>query len=279
MNFSVVIISIMLLTTSCLKEEYDQTSFKERLIVEGAIYNGRSAEVMLSINMDYTKEFTEDEMINKVVRYAVVTVSDEAQTETLTCYRDNQYPTKLVYKGVYIKGEVGKSYKLNIKYSGREWDAVTTIPEPEELYDIQTEWVRDTLYRISATIKPKDKQRHYMIRCATSRDNDQRPSYLYPTLFGVIDKGTDEHQITINRPLDYAHILNYTTLFHSQERVYISFSAIPQEAYDYWSIWENCSVNSLNPVFPVDENPPTNISNGAQGIWCGYGSTYYIVAP
>lgn len=279
-----IILLLSLLATSCLKEEYDQTSFREQLVVEGSITNGRSAEVMLSLNMDHRDDFTQEDIINRVVRYAYVTVSDGSATETLACFRDAQYPTQFVYKGVDIVGEVGKRYTLNIKYSGREWSAVTTIPEPEELHDIRTEWVRDTLYRLTATIRPQAADRHYMIRCAAVKPEAggsavQRPSYLYPALFGIIDSGMDEHRLTINRALDYAHITDYTTLFHKDEEVYLAFSSIPREGYAYWSVWENCIVNSLNPFFPVDENPPSNIVGGAHGIWCGYGSTYYIIRP
>ena len=100
-----------------------------------------------------------------------------------------------------------------------------------------------------------------------------------PALFGVIKSCDKETTITINRPLNYTTILTYSTMFLLHEDVYIRFCTMPHFGYDYWSLWENCTLNSLNPVFPVDEEPPTNILGGASGVWLGYGVAYYRVVP
>ena len=281
----------LLMFSSCLKEEYPDNAFEEQLVVEGSIEQGSVAKVMLSLNMRHTEEISEQTLRDKIIRYAVVVVTDETDSENirseqLTCRMDTKYPTQFVYMGATIIGQVGGKYRLDIYYSGRQWSAITTIPEPNNLYDITTE-IEGHMYRVKATIKPNADNLPYMIRCATAFTKEQEPYYLPLSLFGLIENCTQETTITINRPLDYENILEYSTLFLIYEDVYIQFCTMSNFGYRYWSIWENCTLNSLNPIFPVDEEPPTNIvevtenatTGGAAGIWQGYGVSYYRVVP
>lgn len=271
-----------MLFTSCLKEEYVHNDFEEHLVVEGSIEQDGVAKVMLTLNMDYRQEISEETLKEKIVRYAVVRVTDldTNESETLTGMVDKKYPTQYIYKGSQITGREGGNYRLDIEYSGRKWHATTSIPAANDLYNIVTEPVYDnTFYRIKATIKPNAENLPYMIQCATAFTSDEAPIYFPPALFGIFKSCDTEQRITINRPLDYANIYDYSTLFLWQEDVYIRFCTMSQFGYDYWSVWENCTLNSLNPVFPVDEVPPTNISGKASGIWMGYGVTYYRVSP
>lgn len=271
-----------LLLTACLKEEYVHNNFEEQLVVEGSIEQDGVAKVMLTLNMDFQEEMSEESLSDKIVKYAVVCVTDldSNEKETLIGMIDKKYPTQYLYRGSRIVGRVGGRYRLDIEYSGRKWHATTTIPAPNDLYDIVTEPLYDSVfYRIKATIKPNAENLPYMIQCATAFTSDEAPIYFPPALFGIINNCEKEQRITINRPLDYTNVFEYSTLFLWQEDVYIRFCTMSQFGYDYWSVWENCTLNSLNPIFPVDEEPPTNISGGAAGIWMGYGVSYYRISP
>ena len=271
---------------SCLKEEYPHNEYEEQLVVEGSIEQDGVAKVMITINMDHSDEISEETLSSKIVKYATVRVTDitndvDGDYETLVGIVDKKYPTQFVYRGSRIRGRVGGKYRLDIDYSGRHWSATTTIPAPNELYDINTELVEGTprMYRITAKIKPNPDDLPYMVQCATAFTKADAPTYFPPALFGIIEHCDKECTITINRPLDYENILEYSTLFLLSEDVYIRFCTMTEFGYKYWSLWENCTLNSLNPIFPVDEAPPTNISGGAQGIWQGYGVSYYRIEP
>ena len=274
-------IVLVLFFSSCLKEEYLHNSLEQHLVVEGSIEQDGVAKVMLSLNMKFGETVSADTMRDKIVRYAVVRVTDvdSNESEVLTGMIDKHYPTQYVYKGYEIIGREGGTYRLDIEYSGRKWSATTTIPKANPLYDIRTELVGDNMYRIKATIKPNADNLPYMVQCATAFTKDQAPTYMPPALFGVIKSCDKETTITINRPLNYTTMLTYSTMFLLHEDVYIRFCTMPHFGYDYWSLWENCTLNSLNPVFPVDEEPPTNILGGASGVWLGYGVAYYRVVP
>ena len=272
----------LLLFTSCSKEEYVHNQFEEHIVVEGSIEQDGVAKVMLTLNMDYREEISEETLKEKIVRYAVVRVTDldTNESETLTGMIDERYPTHYIYKGSQIIGHEGGNYRLDIEYSGHKWHATTSIPPANSLYDIVTEPVYDSIfYRVKATIKPNAENLPYMIQCATAFTASNAPVYFPPALFGIFKSCDKEQIITINRPLDYTNVYEYSTLFLWHEDVYIRFCTMSQFGYDYWSVWENCTLNSLNPVFPVDEVPPTNISGKASGIWMGYGVTYYRVSP
>lgn len=286
-----IVLATLLLCSSCLKEEYPDNAFEEQLVVEGSIEQGGVAKVMLSLNMQHSEKISEESMRARIVRYAIVSITDETDSENirseqLTCRMDKKYPTQFVYMGASIIGKVGGKYRLDIEYSGRKWSATTTIPEPNKLYDITTEFV-GKMYRVKAKIKPNADNLPYMVQCQTAFTDEDRPLYLPPALFGIIESCEQETTITINRPLDYENIREYSTLFLVYEDVYIRFCTMSHFGYRYWSVWENCTLNSMNPVFPVDEVPPTNIreitedgSPGkAAGIWQGYGVSYYYVVP
>ena len=277
-----IIMPIVLLLSSCLKEKYEHNEFEERLIVEGSIEQGKTARVMLTLNMDYREEFSEETLRDKVVTNAIVYVTDvqTEEREQLTAIIDKSYPTQYVYKGSTIIGRAGGVYLLEILYKGRKLSAVTTIPEPNNLYDINVEYVNDKFYRVKATLKPNAEHLPYMIQCSTSFTMDNAPIYMPPALFGIFKSCDKEMSITINRPLDYTNIDEYSTLFLWEEDLYVRFCTMPQFGYDYWSVWENCTLNSLNPVFPVDEEPPTNLQGEkVAGVWLGYGATYYRIVP
>ena len=69
---------------------------------------------------------------------------------------------------------------------------------------------------------------------------------------------------------------SFTPYFNEGDTVTVQFSAIPDEAYDYWRKYEDMMNVSANPVFPTNVTLPGNV-NGALGYWFGYGSNYYAV--
>lgn len=272
------IISVTVACWSCLKLETQQGRFNKHLVVEGRIEQGGRAEVMLSINKSFSEEFTEEELLDIVVRWAKVTISDSRQTEVLTGRYDKDYPTRFIYTSSMISGRPSETYTLTIQYGGGTWTASTTIPPAESFSEISSQWVSDSLYRITAEIPASQTGNSYMIECTT----DTRSNFYRPALLGII-KGEEQNparRITVNRPIDYTRITSYTTLFRPTDTVKVRLCSMSEFGYEFWSTWENNAVNSLNPIFPVHGNLPTNISGDATGIWCGYGTSYYrVTAP
>lgn len=260
----------VILASSCIKESSYTSHYQQQLVVEGRIEQGAGAVVALSLNIPFQEEYDTEDFRDMIVRWAKVTVISDEGEEVLTGRANEDYPTRYIYTGTEIKGEVGESYTLVVEYSGNQWRATTTIPHPTELEDIAIEHVCDSLYTISATLPPTSAP--CSIDC--SIDNS---SYYAPTPLGIYDSSNEVRRVTINRPLDNLYRHDYMTYFTAGESLRIRVNTMEEFGFEYWSLWENNVINSLNPIFPAVDNLPTNISDNALGIWAGYGTTYYSI--
>lgn len=266
------------LLCSCLAPERQEAVYRKHMVVEGRIEEGRGAEVMLTLNKGFSESFTQEELQDIVVRWAKVTVSDSARSEVLTGRYNKDYPSRFIYTGSAVRGRAGRTYTLTVEYGGGTWTAVTSIPDSKaRLSDIRAQWVSDSLYRITAQLVPDSAGNSCMAECSIAGQG----TYFRPALFGIVNgRGqTDCRRITINRPIDYTRISSYTTLFRESDTVNVRLLSMSDFGYEYWSMWENNVINSLNPIFPADSNLPTNLSGSATGIWCGYAAAYYRVSP
>ena len=268
MRRMILLILTITLASGCLKEPSHTAQYHQQLVVEGRIEEGSGAIVALSLNVPFREKYDTEDFRQMIVRWAKVTVVSSEGEEVLTGRANEDYPTQYIYTGSDIIGKAGESYTLIVEYSGRVWRATTTIPRPIELTDIAIEHLRDSLYTITATLPSCDTP--CSIECAM---NGSR--YYAPTLLGVYDSCEVSREITINRPLDNLYRSDYMTLFTAEDSVSLRINTMDSFGFEYWSLWENNVINSLNPIFPAVDNLPTNISNDALGIWAGYGSTYY----
>ncbi|MBO7199279.1 MAG: DUF4249 family protein [Alistipes sp.] len=262
-----ILLSVLSLV-GCIKDpEYDG-GFRQRMVVDGRIEAGHCAIVMLSITTQYQGEYDKSDFADLIVRWAKVTVECDGVKEVLVGRPNSNYPTQYIYTGVDIVGEVGKTYKLLVEYSDREWRAETTITEPATLSDIRVESTDgEKLYSISATLSPTKYP------CCVECSMGGGPYYA-PTMLGVYEPSDEPRRIVINPPLQ---TIDYTPVFVRGQKVALRLSTMNDFGYDYWSMWNNNVINNANPLFPMLDNLPTNISNGGLGIWSGYGSTYYKV--
>jgi hypothetical protein len=267
----IIAIFIVFVFSGCIKEQDISDNFKQRLVVEGRIENGRAAIVALSLNIGTQNKYSSENLSDMIVRWAKVTVvDDEGNEEILTGRSNRDYPTRYIYTGSEIIGEVGHSYKLIVEYSEQRWEALTTISVPTTLEDIKIEHYQDSLYTITAIIPPLSTP--CSIDCSLNGS-----TYYAPTILGVYNASTVYRHISINCPLLNLERNDYVTYFKSNDAVRLRINALDNFSYYYWSEWENSMINSVNPVFPTTSNMPSNISNNGIGIWAGYGTVYYDI--
>ncbi len=269
-----ILCGICLLLGSCLGEVESSDSFHEQIVVEGRIEAGNVAEVLLTKNLAYGEEFSEEDIREALIRWAKVTLRcSDGSEEILTGYYSDKYPTGFVYRSHRIIGEVGKEYSLLVEYSGISLDANTSIPEPVDLLSLEVLPVSGDDYSILARFNDRPGKDAYLFECKCGKDKYFRPAFM-----GIVN---DEHfsageaRITINRSFNALEIPDWRQYFSKGDTVEIRFSAIPAFAFSYWSLYENETINAINPIFPADNNLPTNIVGDGRGIWSGYGSKYY----
>ena len=208
--------------SGCMKEQSPE-DYVQGLYIDGRIEQGVGAVVMITTNKAYDDMFDIEELRDNVVRWAKVTLSDTQHSEVLTGRIDADYPTRFIYTSNEIVGREGETYTLRVDYSGRSWSATTTIPSPSSVISIDREWINDSLYRIRVELPPCNDAR--MIECTIG---DTR--YYRPALLGIVKGSTssENHQLTINRPLNYLDVDNYITSFHRNDTVRLRISRCPR---------------------------------------------------
>ena len=249
------------------------------LVIDGWIENGKNPIVIVTSSVPVRDTLGSDEDLKKyVVTWTKVTVSDGEREVVLTGMVNDDYYPPYIYTTSYIKGEAGKTYTLKVEeYQGRSVSAVTTIPEPVPLESIKVMKSKSTVdgYYLTGALRdnPKTKDYYKVFIKKSRKDSTYVPSFL-----GLIDDeilNNEVDEIPINNAVN---ILNedQSSLFSADDYIFVRFSTIDENAYKYWSDFDNITM-AQNPLFPATSKIRSNI-NGGLGHWSGYGSTTYRVS-
>lgn len=268
------------LLSGCLGKVSTDTDYRRQLVVEGRIEAGGPAEVLLTENLPFLEIITRERLEAAVVRYAKVTVTaDDGRSEVLTGYYDRNVPTRFVYRSAQLLGRAGGTYTLTVEDRGRTCTAVAAVPEPVAALSLHAEPVCDSLFTLRARFDRTAAGDAYLVECRIGGTGPYLPALLGTADGSVLPDG-GAAVLTVNRPLDYLKIKEYSQYFRPGETVDVRLSRIDAFAFDFWSRLENEMLNAMNPVFPAYENLPSDIGGDACGIWSGYGSTYRrVVLP
>ncbi|MCB0699279.1 MAG: DUF4249 domain-containing protein [Chitinophagales bacterium] len=280
---------------SCEKEvDINLKTGDPKLVVEGGIENGYPPFVLLSTSIGYFQKIDLTTLENSAVHGAEVYVSDGIKTIRLKEYSlDTGFngANKFYYYGVVdlrnptippldslILGEFEKMYKLTVIYQGKTYESHTKIPTPTPLDSVITKVPdRPDIIPNSRTLEvffkdpdtPGNCMRYY-----TQRNSEP----LYPALNSVFnDEIINGKQFKTELPL--AEPRSTTTRFDSLGVCYVGdtvlfkWTAIDKNVYDFWNTYEY-ALGTLGSPFATPIQVKSNISNGALGIWAGYGAIY-----
>lgn len=268
----------LVLHTSCkTKWDFEIDNFEPKIVVDGWIESGNVAIVCLSQTRSLNSNVDSMTIAEIPIRWAKVTVSDGETEEVLTGRIDKNYTPSFIYRGNLMVGEPGKTYTLTVEYSGKTVTAVTTIPQPVPLSDIQVSRCADsdTLFQINAYIDDNPSEKNFYKFFTRVTNNENR---FYASFLGTIDDAVvkdSQSAIPIYKSMHLTNIPNkYIPFFHIEDTVLVKFTQIPQHGFEFWNGYENEITNGQNPLFPSNTNLKSNITGGL-GIWCGYGVTLY----
>ena len=249
-----------------------------QIVVDGWIETGKGPVVMITTTVPVENVIGDEEDLKKyVVTWGKVTVSDGERKVVLTGMKNDDYFPPYIYTTSSIRGEAGKTYSMKVEYGGRTATAVTTIPEPVPLKDIKVKrGVNNTDgYYITASLEDDpDTKDYYKVFIRKSR----KDSTYIPSFLGLINDEVlqgSEDEIPVNNTINSLD-KSQSTLFSSDDFVFIRFCTLDETAYNYWSDFDDISMSS-NPLFPVTSKIRSNISGGL-GHWSGYGSSHYRVS-
>lgn len=285
--FVIFILSILL--SSCEKGvEFKLDEVLPKLVVEATIENGQAPVIFLSKSQAYFSTIDFAALANSFVRNAEVYISNGTKTHKLKEYavpigpginyyfysNDPASPTTT------IVGQLNKQYSLRIVSEGKEYTAVTTIPNATRRID-------SLFWKLAPAGNPPEKVavmvRAYdqpgfgdYVRYFTKQNRDP----FYPGLTSVyddqvidgssyevqVDRGVDRNE---NHPDGYA-------FFNKGDTVTLKVCNIDKGTFDFWRTMEYTYSTVGNP-FSSPTKVISNIKGGGLGYFGGYAAQYRTI--
>lgn len=299
------ILSIFIgLFSACTKEvQIDIPAYEVKIVVDGRIEPGQPPIVLLSNNQDIYSPTNLEAFTNSFITGAVVEVSDGTNTFLLSeICTDNLPPgtgpfvaqilgipeSELanIHLCVYTSldpnsfGEIGKTYQLKITHDGEEFTASTSILQPTPLNSIK--WKQednDTLIGFAEAnlSDPPNQFDGYFWqaqRINLNTDGEQTDDFFLTPWNPVF---SDEFFDGLTFDFYFDNPGGYEDEVPDEQRGYyfygdtvvVKFSKLDRDAFDFLERKHLQMGTSGNP-FATPTNIPSNVSNGALGVWAGY---------
>lgn len=273
-----IFIYVLLISALAGCDDVKLPYYPPKLVVEGWIEAGGPPVVTVTTTVPVSRDRKSlSSLEENVVRWATVSVSDGENEVFLTGRLKKGYFPPYIYTTSMLSGEVGRKYTLKVQYGGSTVEAETVVPAPVELEYVGTENLGEGKYILKAGIKDEvmDKNFYKFFVKVVRKDSLYIPSFL-----GLIDDTVLSDQMTevqVFNGYNPSSLSKETTMhFTEGDRVAVRFCTLGEEAYQYWSDYDDVSSLSLNPFFPVTKKIRSNIKGGL-GYWAGYGTSYYYV--
>lgn len=291
---SILLIMLTALLVSCEKEvDINLDSGEPKMVIEGGIENNLPPIVILTRSVGYFADIDLNTVQNSYVHDASVTVTNGSNTITLKEYSVDTgtngnkfffYTVDTSQPQLFI-GQLEQYYNLKVEVDGDTYEAITKIPTPTPLDSIVPFYPQSNAdiadigpdaRILKVYFKDPDTLGNY-IRYYTQRNNEP----FYAALASVYsDEFINGTQFTIEFPLGEPRFTTKTFdslgLAYVGDTVTFRWSAIDKGTYDFWSQYEY-ALGTLGSPFASPIRVKSNISNGALGVWGGYGSIYYTV--
>ena len=288
----ILILSLTCILFSCEKEiTVDLPTPESKLVIEGAIEEGRLPWVFITMNSPYFSPVDSVVLFNMIIKNAKVSVTDGVTTDSLKLTIDPYVFPYLKYVGNSMIGQTGKTYWLKVEVGDKIYTAHTSIYPKVKIDSLKFKpdrnqdtlgfvWLYmvdpDTLgnyYRIFTKVLGRDSiyLRPYPSVTDDKFFNGQLGEYS-------LERGRNplEDNLYDDNGLDSSGVSRF--YFRKGETVVVKLCTIDAFHYDFWYSVEQQFMTDGNP-FASPISARTNISGGALGVWGGYGvylDTIYI---
>jgi hypothetical protein len=284
----------ILTLVSCEKEVHINLGTPAtQLVVQGAVETGLPPYVVLTSTIGFFSQVNLGTLQNAFIHGANVQVACGNQTVTLKEYAiDTSFTNKFyIYSvdtampGNVMLGQVDSFYKLTITYNGQIYTSTTKIPTPKGLDSI---WFGTPVYQNSKTpVNALQLYANYTdpdtpgncVQYFTARDG--APFYPSGIFNDDLVNGKVVDDIALFAGYDNGADVNRDSIiyFYPGEAVTVKWCEIDKNVYNFWNTYQFALSDVGNP-FASPINVQSNISNGALGVWAGYGSiSYKLTVP
>lgn len=303
-------ILLLLSTTmySCSKEvEIDIPGYTAEIVVDGTIETDQNPLVLLSTSADIYAETDLSSYLAGFVYDAEVEIICENDTFKLEPIQvselpiDSQYKLAemlrlkkhsellqipiMAYSNTTLLGSVGKEYTLNIRHNSKEYTGTTRIVDPTPLDSLYWKLEPETIeYGYSWAILSDPPNQFDAYKWEVKRTNLKSNGLPKDDIFKRARGGYFDDQyfdgisfeFFYENPMsrkDSTHLKEYKRYYRIGDTVVVKFSKMDEKVFSYYDAKFNQIVNSGNP-FSTPINAPSNMSDGALGVWAGYSPIY-----
>lgn len=244
----------------------------DMLVIEGWIENNGAPKVFVTSSISATlQEKNITDLIDHVAMDADVTITHNGVDYKLKPSIRDEYLLKVCYTTNSLLGEVGGTYRLNVKWRGMEATAQTTIQPPgtvDSIAIVHHESI-DSMYLVKVRPVPAPGIPYYMF---FSMDVDKDPTYQ-ASYMGTYDSSQTQDMIAVNR--GYNNPITENIYFYSMgDSVRFKIASLEPDAYDFWCKFDEIRLFSHVALLPYSTNLTGNVQGGL-GYFFGYGVNYY----
>ena len=277
---------ILLCSASCEKVVHiNLASVPPQVVVEGAIETGLPPYVILTSTIGFFSNVNLSTLQNTFLHGADIRVSCGSKTVTLVEYsidtgNNNKffiYTVDTANLANIMLGRVDSFYNLTITYNGQTYTSFTKIPAPK---GVDTMWFATPTYKDAGTpdsalqlfvnYTDPDTPGNYVRYFTQINGGTFFPSQIFSD---EVVNGKAIKNLGLFGGYDQALNSNGDSLsyFYPGDTVTLKWAEIDKNVYNFWNTAGYAASVTGNP-FASPINIQSNITNGALGVWAGYGS-------
>lgn len=243
-----LLLSLLVLMSCEEVIDVDLKSSDPVLVIEGRIYQGEPAYVMLSKTTNYFSTDT-----SEYISDAVVTLTDDkGGTEVLA------YVGQGLYQGQTLLGESGNTYSLSVDKDNEKYSGKATLFAPVEIYDVIFSESRffprsdefGVAYEFDVIFSDDTLVDNFYMLEFFNNDAQVRESY-----FLISDEFSSNDTITTNS--------RQYTLFEGSYEVKVY--SLDEDTYDFYN-----QMNDLEGSGSTPYNPESNFGSDVMGYFTAF---------
>lgn len=246
--YSIAIISLL---SSCLEVmDIKHEDNEPVLIVDGVITDQPGPyQVKLSTTITFNASEPEIEVEN-----AVVTITDDQGQEDELTHIGNG-----VYETTSIQGAVGRTYELTIDHAGQTFTSSSTMLPVSEIAETAFNFRKETTFY---------EEGYYVAMAALVSDPEKINYYRWKVYKNdSLFNGNEDIIVAEDEYADDSFEFEFGYPFELEDEVKIEMSSLNKDAYDYYTGLIEVLASDGGLFSPPPVNAPSNISNGALGLF------------
>lgn len=294
---------VMVLFASCEKTiDIEVPPSTASVVIEGTIETDDYPFVIISRSEDFFAPISTSAsaLANSLVRDAEVFIKVDGVEHEIpkVCINDlppefreyaedilgfDDIPEELdlcAYLSFDFVGEVGKTYGLRVIVDGEEYTSTTTIPQK---VDLEAMWFQlqppeNAQGYIWCTLDDPDTLGNAYRMYAERIGRDDRPIAVPGASFEDRFFNGERFDFNFARGSQFGveEDEDSAYYFKTGDLVAVKFATTDLGVYDFWETADVAFAGEGNPFAPPVQ-VKSNISNGARGVWAGYGVTWDTV--